>query len=304
MTAPGLSGEITQTHQLKNSMSSLFVALQYLLPQHLLSRFIGVFASSKRLKTLLIKSFIRRYGVNMGEALIEDPERYSSFNEFFTRELKPGVRPLANGSNAVFCPADGAISQIGDINKDQLLQAKGKHYSVSDLLGGDMEWAVRFYDGCFATIYLSPRDYHRVHMPVSGQLQKMLYIPGKLFSVNQVTANSVANLFARNERAVCLFSTEAGPMAVILVGAMIVAGIDTVWSGQVCPGAGKRQIRISDYRDNTPPISISGGDEMGRFRLGSTAIVLFEPGAVSLDNSLESEAPVRVGQLLGNITSN
>jgi phosphatidylserine decarboxylase len=299
--APGLNGAITQIHQLKISMSKLFIVLQHLLPQHALSRFVGLLANSKRLKSLLIKVFIKRYNVDMGEALIAEPDRYASFNEFFTRELKPGLRPLASGPKAIFCPADGAISQLGDIKKDQLFQAKGRHYTVDDLLGGDMEWAVNFYDGSFATIYLSPRDYHRVHMPISGQLQKMLYVPGKLFSVNQVTADNVPNLFARNERAVCLFDTDAGPMALILVGAMIVAGIDTIWSGQVCPTAGKRQVRVSDYRDYAPPISILGGDEMGRFRLGSTAIVLFGPGAVNLENSLTAAAPVRMGQLLGTI---
>jgi phosphatidylserine decarboxylase len=282
-------------------MSRLFIILQYLLPQRALSRIAGLLANSKRLKSLLIRVFINRYGVDMGEALVADPDRYSSFNQFFTRELKPGLRPLASEPKAVFCPADGAISQLGNIKKDQLLQAKGRHYTVDDLVGGDMEWAVKFYDGNFATIYLSPRDYHRVHMPISGRLQKMLYVPGKLFSVNQVIADSVPNLFARNERVVCLFNTDAGPMALILVGAMIVAGIDTIWSGQVCPTGNKRQIRVSDYRDYAPPISILGGDEMGRFRLGSTAIVLFGPGAVSLENSLTPTAPVRMGQLLGTI---
>ena len=198
-----------------------FVLLQYLLPQHALSRFVALFAEGSFLKNALIKTFIRRYRVDLSEALISDPAEFASFNAFFTRELKPSARSIEDAGDSFVCPADGTISQLGNISNDQLLQAKGRHYSVVDLLGGDTELAEQFLDGSFATIYLSPRDYHRVHMPLAGRLDRMIYIPGKLFSVNAQTTAAVPNLFARNERVVCLFQSDAGPMALILVGAMM-----------------------------------------------------------------------------------
>ena len=282
-------------------MSRLFIALQYLLPQHFLSRVVAKFAESKGFKKIFIRTFIRRYRVDLSEALIQEPDEFENFNAFFTRELRAGARPLAKDIGAVVCPADGAVSQLWPIVNNKLLQAKGRDYSVVDLLGGDAEMATLFQDGDFATIYLSPRDYHRVHMPLAGMLQKTIYVPGSLFSVNHATANSVANLFARNERLVCLFHTEAGPMALILVGAMIVAGIDTVWSGQVCPAPGAATIRSIDYSGHTPPITLATGAEMGRFRLGSTAIVLFGHGAVNLQSCLAANFSVCMGQLLGEI---
>jgi len=282
-------------------MSHLFVLMQQLLPQHLLSRLAGKFAAGTFAKNLLIRAFIKRYRVDLSEAVIQDPGKFENFNAFFTRELQAGARPIAQEPDAIVCPGDGAISQLGAIDDDRLLQAKGRQFSLLDLLGGDSQMADLFKSGSFATVYLSPRDYHRVHMPLTGQLQKMIYVPGKLFSVNQVAADKLPNLFARNERCVCLFQTEVGPMAVILVGAMIVAGIETVWAGQVCPTAGSRTVRSTDFSEHRPPIQLSTGAELGRFKLGSTAIVLFAHGAIELEDSLVANSTVRMGQLLGRI---
>jgi phosphatidylserine decarboxylase len=282
-------------------MSSVFVLLQYLLPQHLISRITAKLAQGRFLKNQFIRAFVRRYRVDLSESRIEDIRQFENFNAFFTRQLKPGLRPLAGDIDAVLCPADGAISQLGHISNNNLLQAKGRLFSLPALLGGDAQMATLFQEGCFATVYLSPRDYHRVHMPLAGRLLKMIYIPGDLFSVNRVTAKSVANLFSRNERVVCLFQTEVGPMALVLVGAMIVAGIETVWSGQVCPSAGSRTIRLSDFTDNSPAIEFVSGVEMGRFKLGSTVIALFAHGAMNLNSELAADSPVRMGQLLGRI---
>ena len=282
-------------------MSRLFIIFQYLLPQHLLSRLVGMLARSRMLRKPFIKFFIRRYGVDLSEALIQDPDEFENFNAFFTRELREGARTLSSEKSAVLCPADGAISQLGEIQDGNLLQAKGRYYSLQDLLGGDCDMADLFQEGCFATVYLSPRDYHRVHMPLEGTLRKTIYVPGDLFSVNQTTAAAVPNLFSRNERLVCLFETDSGPMAVILVGAMIVAGIDTVWSGEVCPGKGKREILIHEYSDNMPPVNLGKGAEMGRFKLGSTAILLFSHGSVTMDEKLEANSPVLMGQKIGTL---
>jgi phosphatidylserine decarboxylase len=214
-------------------MSHLFILFQYLLPHHLLSRGLGILAQNHLLRKLFIRAFIRRYKVDLSQAKIQEVKKFENFNAFFTRELQADARPLANTQGAIVCPADGTVSQLGNITDGNLLQAKGRYYSCESLLAGDPQMAALFRMGKFATIYLSPRDYHRVHMPMAGVLKKTVYVPGKLFSVNQTTADSVPNLFARNERLICLFDTEVGPMAVILVGAMIVAGIDTVWAGEV-----------------------------------------------------------------------
>lgn len=272
-----------------------------MLPQHLLSRLVGSLARSRMLRKPFIGFFMRRYGVDLSEAIIQDSDEFENFNAFFTRELREGARVLASEDAAVCCPADGAISQLGEIQDGKLLQAKGRFYSLQDLLGGDENMAELFQEGCFATVYLSPRDYHRVHMPLAGTLRKTIYVPGGLFSVNQTTAANVPNLFARNERLICLFETVSGPMAVILVGAMIVAGIDTVWSGEVCPGKGRREILIQEYSDNAPAVSLAKGDEMGRFKLGSTAIVLFSHGSVTMDGKLQADSPVRMGQRMGTL---
>ncbi|MEX0618156.1 MAG: archaetidylserine decarboxylase [Pseudohongiellaceae bacterium] len=276
-------------------MRLLFVVLQYLVPQHAFSRLAGWFAESRVtwLKKALIHTFIMFYKVDMSEAKQEDPDDYACFNDFFTRELKSGARPIADEENGIISPADGWFGQCGELDGTQLLQAKGMHYSTLELLGGDRTDAARFDGGSFVTVYLSPRDYHRVHMPMGGTLTRMRYIPGKLFSVNQATAESVPRLFARNERLVCLFDTNLGQMALVMVGAMIVAGIDTVWSGPVCPTGA--DLTDYDYNDREPAVEFTKGDEMGRFRLGSTVIVLFEPGAVALD-SLQALSSVKMGQ--------
>lgn len=284
-------------------MSRLFIFFQYLLPHHLLSRGVGILAQNHLLRKLFIRTFIKRYKVDLSQAKIQDVEKFENFNAFFTRELQADARPLPTAQGAIVCPADGAVSQLGDIADGNLLQAKGKHYSCQSLLAGDAQMAALFQSGKFATIYLSPSDYHRVHMPMAGILKKTIYVPGKLFSVNQTTAESVPNLFARNERLVCLFTTAAGPMAVILVGAMIVAGIDTVWAGEICPMAGKRDIQITDYSNQIPAVQLPLGGELGRFRLGSTAIVLFQHGAMKFESSLEATSSVAMGQLLGQVTS-
>lgn len=282
-------------------MESLFILFQYLVPQHLLSRLAGSFANATTpwLKNSLIRKFIRRYGVNMAEAVHSDPEEYASFNEFFTRALKPGARQLTSAANAIASPADGLISALGEIKADRLLQAKNKSFSLAALLGNDMAMTEAFNEGSFATVYLAPRDYHRVHMPLAGKLLKMLYIPGKLFSVNQTTSENIDDLFARNERAVCLFETDAGPMAVILVGAMIVAGIETVWAGQVAPAP--HGLSATEYHNEQPTIQLGKGEEMGRFKLGSTVILLFGPGAAQWQEGLEENTVVRMGEALGHI---
>lgn len=278
---------------------TLFIALQHLLPQHLLSRGVGWLAATRitSIKNLFISRFAANYNIDMSEAAEENPLAYGSFNEFFTRPLKAGARPISKDIRAIVSPADGAISQIGPISADRIFQAKGHDYSVTTLLGGNDKRAQPFIGGQFATVYLSPRDYHRVHMPFAGKLRETVYIPGDLFSVNTATAEGVDNLFARNERLVCIFDTTVGPMAVILVGAMIVAGIATVWGGNVHSG---RHIITTDYR--TQNIILAKGDELGRFYLGSTAIVLFGPQVMSWQSELEATTPVRMGQTLGQLS--
>lgn len=277
----------------------LFIWLQYLLPQHLLSRLTGWFADSDIpwIKNNLIKIFIRHFNVDMSEAEQAMPVLYKNFNAFFTRKLKPDARPLEGGENTIVSPADGAISQIGDINNDNIIQAKGQDYSATTLLGGDPDLASLFTDGKFVTIYLSPKDYHRVHMPYGGKLKKMIYIPGDLFSVNNVTAENVSNLFARNERLVCLFETDRGPMAMVLVGAMIVAAIETVWAGQITPLP--RDIISTDYSQPRDNIHLGKGEEMGRFKLGSTVILLFGKELMDWVDSLPAQSSVKMGQALG-----
>ncbi|GLR62972.1 archaetidylserine decarboxylase [Marinospirillum insulare] len=282
--------------------SKFFSWLQYLIPQHLLSRFTGRLAECRIgwIKNQLIKVFIKRFNVDMSEALNEDPSSYENFNDFFTRELKPGAREILADPTQLVSPADGAISELGQLQHGQLMQAKGINYSLTRLLGGDLEKAQAFMGGSFATIYLSPKDYHRVHMPLQGRLLETIYVPGKLFSVNQATANHVPGLFARNERLVCFFETPAGPMALILVGAMIVAGIETVWDGQVAPPA--RKVTIKDFND-PQPIVLEKGAEMGRFKLGSTAILVFGPDALEWREDLQNGTPVRLGEALAKLKS-
>lgn len=283
-------------------MASIFIFLQHLVPHHALSRLVGFFARSeiRWIKTLFITRFIKAYNVNMAEALDPDPHHYANFNAFFTRALAPGARPMPLDENAVVCPADGAISAIGSITADTLVQAKNHNYSVTSLLGGDASRAAPFQNGKFLTVYLSPKDYHRVHIPLSGTLREMIYVPGRLFSVNQTTADNIPDLFAVNERAVCIFDTAHGPMAVVLVGAMIVAGIETVWAGQVAPAS--HGVKITHYNDpDSTPIHLAKGMELGRFMLGSTAIVLFGPGMVEWHTQLSAGSTVQLGQQVGTL---
>ena len=275
----------------------LFIASQYLLPQHLLSRLAGGLANCTWdwVKNPFITWFVKRYQVDMSQAVEQDPTAYACFNDFFTRALLPDARPLDPDARSILCPADGAISQLGSIEHGRIFQAKGQSFSALELLGGNPAHASLFQGGQFATVYLSPSDYHRVHMPLGGTLREMIHVPGKLFSVNQTTAENVPELFARNERVVCLFDTDAGPMAVVLVGAMIVASIETVWAGLVAPP--QRQIRSEQYGASAPVLE--RGAEMGRFKLGSTAIVLFGPGHARWDEQLGAGSLVRMGQKLG-----
>lgn len=282
-------------------MKPLFVILQYIVPHHALSRLVGRLANCRLawVKLPFIRWFITRYRVDMGEAEVRDPAAFGSFNEFFTRALQPGARPLDDSPASLACPADGAVSELGTIQGDRLLQAKGRHFSTVALLGGDAQDARQFHDGSFITIYLSPRDYHRVHMPVSGTLLKTVYVPGRLFSVNQVTADHVPELFARNERLACFFDTPAGPMALVMVGAMIVAGIETVWAGKACPN--HHGLLRADFTGQATNIRLPRGGEMGRFMLGSTVILLFGPGAVRLNDDLCNGRGVRMGESIGTL---
>lgn len=276
------------------SLSKLFSLIQYPIPHHLLSRLVGHLADCRLtwLKNLLIKTFIRVFRVDMREAADPDPTAYPTFNDFFTRLLKEDARPLGEG---LLCPADGTLSQFGAIEADRLLQAKGRRFSMADLLGGDEKQARRYRGGSYANIYLSPSDYHRVHMPLAGTLTEMVYVPGRLFSVNAATTDHVPNLFARNERLVCHFDTPEGPMVVVLVGAMIVAAIETVWAGQVTPLSGQVQrIRFDE------PIHLERGEEMGRFKLGSTVVMAFA-GKVDFADGLAPLTKVQMGQSLGSV---
>jgi phosphatidylserine decarboxylase len=279
-------------------MDKLFIFLQHILPQHLVSRCAGWLADVQQpawLKNWLIHIFVRHFRVDMAEAANPDPTSYASFNAFFTRPLREDARSLAEAD--IVCPADGAVSQLGVVQGGRIFQAKGQSFSAWELLGGDSERAALFANGSFATIYLSPRDYHRVHMPVAGRLTATCYIPGKLFSVNQVTAENVPRLFARNERLVCYFDTAAGPMAMILVGAMVVAGIETVWSGQVAPPT-PDPVR-HDHVSAPRTIELAQGEEMGRFKLGSTVILLFGQDAVDFDSAYVAGTATRLGESLG-----
>ncbi len=278
----------------------LFIGLQYLVPQHALSRAAGWLASSETpfIKNTFIKWFAKRYNVDMSLAQQENPLEYRSFNDFFTRALKPDARPLDTNPHSLVWPADGAVSQLGKIVNGRIFQAKGQDYSAAELLGGDEQLAAEFAGGEFATVYLSPRDYHRVHMPYGGKLRCMVSVPGELFSVNSITAENVPRLFARNERVVAIFDTDIGPMAVVLVGAMIVAGIETVWDGVVAPFA-SREIATSHYPYQN--IQLEKGAEMGRFKLGSTAIILFAKDKMRWDNRYQAGTPTKMGEVMGTV---
>ncbi|UVI39167.1 archaetidylserine decarboxylase [Qipengyuania spongiae] len=245
----------------------------------------------------LIRWFVRKYGVDMGEAENAEIESYASFNEFFTRPLKAGLRPLAKAD--FVCPVDGTISQFGDIEDHHILQAKGHRFTTTELVGGDAALAARFRHGSFANLYLSPKDYHRLHMPCDGQLERMIYVPGKLYSVNPVTARGVPNLFARNERVVCVFNSDQhGSFVMVLVGATIVGSMETVWHGVVNP---KRTGRIAEWEYERSKVVLEKGEEMGRFLLGSTIIMLFEKDNIDFNANWRPEGKVRLGELMGNL---
>lgn len=274
------------------------VLMQYVLPKQGLTTLAGRLASAEAgtLTTRMIRAFVARYGVDMAEAANPDIASYKSFNEFFTRPLREGVRPLAAAD--FICPVDGAISQFGPIAKDQIVQAKGHEYSTAALLGGDAALAREFDAGEFANLYLSPRDYHRLHMPCDGVLRRMIYVPGDLFSVNPVTARGVPNLFARNERVVCVFdSSEHGSFAMVLVGATIVGSIATAWHGVVNP---TRTGSLREWTYAPGEVSLEKGAEMGRFLLGSTVILLFGAGRIAFNRSWAPEGKVRLGETMGN----
>jgi phosphatidylserine decarboxylase len=271
-----------------------------LLPKRAITEFGSHIANMRggAVTTGIIRWFVGKYGVNMAEAANPDIASYPSFNEFFTRALKPGARPLATAN--LVCPVDGAISQFGAIEGDRIFQAKGHDYSTTALVGGDQQLAAQFEGGSFATIYLSPRDYHRIHMPAAGRLLRMIYVPGALFSVNPATARGVPGLFARNERVVCVFEGEQGPFVLVLVGATIVGSMATVWHGVVNP---PRTKDIREWRYDGEPVQLRQGDEMGRFLLGSTVVMLFPKGPFRFNPAWAPGAPVVLGEMMADRTS-
>jgi phosphatidylserine decarboxylase len=279
----------------------LAVLPQYLLPKHRLTRFAGWVASRRKgdRTTRLIRWFVGKYGVNMDEAEQPDIAAYTSFNDFFTRALKPGARPLAQAD--LVCPVDGAISQFGRIEDGQIFQAKGHAYSTRALVGGDAALAAHFQHGHFATLYLSPRDYHRIHMPCDGRLTRMVYVPGDLFSVNPTTARGVPGLFARNERVVCVFETDHGPFVLTLVGATIVGSMATVWHGVVNP---RRLGELREWRygegEAGGAVVLKKGEEMGRFLLGSTVVMLFPQGPLEFNAAWAPGRAIRLGETMAN----
>jgi phosphatidylserine decarboxylase len=271
----------------------------YLLPHHAISRLTYRLTRIEApwFKNRFIDWFAQQYQVNWSEAQYQRPEDYRHFNEFFTRPLQTGARPLDGDATTVISPADGRISQIGHIDHDAVFQAKGHTFGVTELLGGDATRAQAFQNGNFVTVYLSPSDYHRVHMPLTGTLRETVYVPGRLFSVAPHTTRTVANLFARNERLVALFDTHAGPMAMVLVGAINVAAIETVWSGQVTPPH-RGAVEVNDMQSQT--LTLQRGAEMGRFNMGSTVILLFGPGRINWRETLRADQPLKMGQALGD----
>ncbi|RTE85703.1 MULTISPECIES: archaetidylserine decarboxylase [Gammaproteobacteria] len=276
------------------------ITLQYILPKHLVTRVVGRLASARAgwLTRILIKAFIRNFSVNMSEAAEPNPKKYKTFNEFFTRPLKEGARPIQAEQGQLIHPVDGTVSQAGDIEEGKLIQAKGHKYSVHDLMGGDHELNSYFEKGDFATIYLAPRDYHRIHMPCAATLKEMIYVPGSLFSVNPLTARHVPNLFARNERVIAVFESEQGPFAMILVGATIVGSIETTWAGTVTPPTGPKVQRWSYPTQGNTAIRFEQGDEMGRFKLGSTVIMLFGDDQVDFLDDLQPGKTTRMGEVM------
>ncbi len=279
-------------------LDKIKITLQYLMPKHAISRLVGKLAAAKAgwLTTKLISMFIKAYDINMSEAKLKNANDFATFNDFFTRELEDGARTINNNDQALCYPVDGKISQQGDIVDGQLIQAKGFDYSLTTLLGGDEQAAAPFQGGTFSCIYLAPKDYHRIHMPIAGTLREMIYVPGDLFSVNPLTANNVPNLFARNERVVTIFDTDHGPMAMVLVGATIVASIETVWAGTITPPAGKDIFRWQYPATGIDAIKLAKGEEMGRFKLGSTVVSTFAPQMIKFNETAGPDTVTRLGE--------
>jgi len=283
-------------------MEKLKTAYQYLLPQHGITRLAGKLAASenKFIKRQFIQFFLSNFDIDMTEAANEDPGSYASFNDFFTRALKPGVRPIADDPKAIVSPVDGEVSQAGNIINGEIFQAKGHHYTLANLLGNEEDFIDSYIGGTFATLYLSPKDYHRIHMPIDAELTAMTYVPGRLFSVNQATARTIPGLFARNERLVVHFNTDSGPMAMVLVGATIVGSIETVWAGVVTPPTGPavKTWHYNSQHSEKSQHEFKRGDEMGRFLLGSTVILLFGKDKISWADECKAEASLKMGQVL------
>jgi phosphatidylserine decarboxylase len=276
----------------------LAVLPQYLLPKGALTRFAGRVAGAKggAVTTRLIRWFVGRYGVDMAEALDPEIAHYASFNDFFTRALRPGARPLAKADYV--CPVDGRISQFGAIDDDQIFQAKGHNFTTTALVGGDAQLAAQFRHGSFANLYLSPKDYHRIHMPCDGRLTRMIYVPGELFSVNPTTARGIPGLFARNERVVCVFDGAHGPFVMTLVGATIVGSMATVWHGVVNP---PRAPSLCEWSYQDQDITLKQGEEMGRFLLGSTVVMLFPKDTLAFNPAWRPSGPVRLGETMADL---
>jgi phosphatidylserine decarboxylase len=276
----------------------LAVLPQYLLPKGALTNFAGRVAGAKggAYTTRLIRWFVGKYNVNMSEAANPDIASYRTFNEFFTRALRPDARPLAEA--AYVCPVDGRISQFGDIEDDQIFQAKGHKFSTTALVGGDAQLAAQFQHGSFANLYLSPRDYHRIHMPLDGKLTRMIYVPGELFSVNPTTARGIPGLFARNERVVCVFDTAHGPFVMTLVGATIVGSMATVWHGVVNP---PRLPQVTEWKYDDQNVVLKKGDELGRFLLGSTVVMLFQKDVLKFNPVWQPAGPVQLGEEMAQL---
>ena len=279
------------------------ITFQYIMPKHAISRLVGKLAAAKAgwLTTQLITFFIKAYKINMEEAKLKNASDFATFNDFFTRELAEGARTINSDPKILCYPVDGTISQQGDIVEGQLIQAKGFNYSLTTLLGGNTDTAAPFQQGKFSCIYLAPKDYHRIHMPIDATLREMIYVPGDLFSVNPLTASNVPNLFARNERVVTIFDTAHGPMAMVLVGATIVASIETVWAGTITPPAGKDIFRWQYPKDGSTAITFKKGDEMGRFKLGSTVITTFAPDMIEFNPNAESGTVTRLGEYYADL---
>ena len=273
------------------------IAFQYALPKHATSKLVGFLARAKLgfVTTALIKTFIKVYKIDMSEAVYSDPKHYKTFNDFFTRALTSELRPIVEAPQALAHPVDGKVSQMGKIVDGALLQAKHHYYSAQELLGGEAFLSDTFNEGDFATIYLAPSDYHRIHMPIAGTLTDMIYVPGEAFSVNPLTAENVPNLFARNERVVCLFETEVGTMALVLVGATIVRSIETVWAGEITPPRGETISHRTYSTEGDEAIKLEKGEEMGRFKLGSTVVCLFEKNAIQFIEGLKAGSVTRMG---------